>query len=77
MSVNNNKKLIIGDIEIKKYDYSDSVPTVIELSAELIDALDSIRIKCEEKGYTIDDYICSVLEYYINNPEERKKIIKQ
>lgn len=69
-----SKPLKIGDIEVKHFDYRDSVPLELELSDDVFLFLQEIAVKCEKSGFTLDDFFCSVLEYFVNNPDKLQKL---
>ena len=61
---------IINKIEIKHYDLTNAPTVEINIDKNLINFFNTIEKICNEYGYTIDEFICSLLENEINKQKE-------
>ena len=65
---------IINNIEIKHYDFKNSVTIEISVDKNLVDSFNTIEKQCNKYGYTIDEFICSLIENEISKQKEYEEM---
>lgn len=66
--------LVISGIEVKHYDLTNASVIEINLDKGLIKIFDTIKKECDENGYTIDEFICSLIENETKNHKSNDKM---